>query len=283
MNTVLEPRELAAGVAMLSLRTPTLPPATHTNAYLLGSREFVVVEPASPYAEEIDKTCAWVDAEIARGRELRAILLTHHHPDHIGSVAALRERYGRPIWAHPLTAERLRGKLAIDGELDEGQRIELDGPTPLAIECIHTPGHAPGHLCFFEPSSRSLIAGDMVAGVGTIVIDTRDGDMQQYLASLARMIDIEATRLLPAHGLPIEDARGRLSFYVQHRLQREAKILAALRGFPAGASVSELVPVAYADTPAAAWPFAQLAIAAHLVKLEREEQAARRGDVWLAS
>lgn len=282
MTQVLEPREVAPGVAMLSLRTPTLPPATHTNAYLIGAREFVVIEPATPYDDEVDKARAWIDAELARGRELRAFLLTHHHPDHIGSVAALRARYGKPIWAHAATRERLADKLSIDRELVHGERIELDGTTPLALECIHTPGHAPGHLCFLEPESRTLVAGDMVAGVGTIVIDTRDGDMQQYLESLHAMMALEAACLLPAHGLPIEDAQGRLSFYVNHRLQREAKVLAAVRSFADGGTLDALVPVAYADTPSSAWPFARLAIAAHLVKLERESQVVKHGDRFRA-
>ena len=84
MNAVLEPLEVAAGIRMLSLRTPTLPPALHTNAYLIGTRELVLVEPASPYAPEIAQAIAWVAAELSAGGVLRAILLTHHYPDHIG-------------------------------------------------------------------------------------------------------------------------------------------------------------------------------------------------------
>lgn len=267
---------------MLSLRTPTLPPATHTNAYLIGSREFVVVEPASPYEDEQAQTYAWVDGELAKGRELVAVLLTHHHPDHVGGAEALRTRYGAPIWAHPYTAERLEGRLTIDRMLEGGDRIELDGPLPLALDCVHTPGHAPGHLCFFERESGALVAGDMVAGVGTILIDTRDGDMEQYLRSLAQMIELEAAQLLPAHGLPIEDPRARLTFYVQHRLAREAKIAAALASFADGATLEQLVPVAYADTPPMAWPFARLAIEAHLVKLEREGRAGCGHGAWRA-
>ena len=89
MSVVLEPMEVAPGISMLSLRTPTLPPATHTNAYLVGTRECVLVEPASPYAEEIERVAGWVERFLEQGGELRAILLTHHHPDHVGGANAL--------------------------------------------------------------------------------------------------------------------------------------------------------------------------------------------------
>ncbi len=267
---------------MLSVRTPTLPPATHTNVYLVGTRELVLVEPASPYDDEIDKLAGWVERALAAGKRLKALLLTHHHPDHAGGAARLRERLGAPLWAHPATAQRLSGRVAIDRELEHGERIELEGDAPITLQAIHTPGHAPGHLCFWEPASRSLIAGDMVASVGTILIEKSDGDMQAYLDSLAAMDALGAAQLLPAHGLPIRDAHERLQFYIRHRLAREAKVADALTQLGREALVDELVPIAYADTAQIAWPLARLSAEAHLIKLEREGRAARRGERWLA-
>lgn len=286
MNAVLAPvaaRSVAPGVSMLSLRTPTLPPATHTNAYLVGTGELVLVEPASPYPEEIAQASAWVSARLATGQTLRAVLLTHHHADHIGGAEAMRARFGVPIWAHACTAQRLEGKVGIDRILAHGERIDLDGPTPMVLEAIHTPGHAPGHLCFYEPASRSLIAGDMVASVGTILVEAVDGDMQLYLASLRALAALQASQLLPAHGQPIDDPAARLAFYVQHRLNREAKILAALSGRTAPASLDELVPVAYADTVPQAWPLARMVLEAHLIKLQREGRVDTHGQRWLAT
>ena len=287
MNAVLGPLAAASGVApgvsMLALRTPTLPPATHTNAYLVGTGELVLVEPASPYPAEIAQASAWVEARLAEKQTLRAVLLTHHHADHIGGAEAMRAHFGVPIWAHERTAQRLAGKVAIDRLLADGERIELDGPTPMVLEAIHTPGHAPGHLCFYEPASRSLIAGDMVASVGTILVEPVDGDMQLYLASLRALAARQASQLLPAHGLPIEDPAARLAFYVQHRLNREAKILAALSACTAPASFDELVPVAYADTAPAAWSLARMVLEAHLIKLQREGKVAAHGERWVAA
>jgi len=282
MSVAIEPLEVAPGLAMLSVRTPTLPPATHTNAYLVGSSELVLIEPASPYEDEIERLAAWVERALANGRRLKSLLLTHHHPDHAGGAARLRERLGVPLWAHAATAERLHGRVSIDRELGHGERIELLGETPMVLEAIHTPGHAPGHLCFWEPHSRSLIAGDMVASVGTILIEKTDGDMQAYLRSLAELDALGASQLLPAHGLPIREAHERLSFYIQHRLAREAKVLAALHDAGRESLVDELVPVAYADTAQIAWPLARLSAEAHLIKLEREGRVALRGQRWLA-
>ncbi|MDB4984842.1 MAG: hypothetical protein JWN04_20 [Myxococcaceae bacterium] len=283
MNAVLEPTEIAAGVSLLSLRTPTLPPATHTNAYLVGTGELVLIEPASPYPEELAQATAWVEARLTQGQTLRALLLTHHHVDHVGGAEAMRSHFGVPIWAHERTAERLHGKIVIDRVIDEATAIELDGPVPMRLEPMYTPGHAPGHLCFYEPDSGCLIAGDMVAGVGTILVEAVDGDMQLYLASLGALLARDATQLLPAHGLPIQAPAERLQFYIQHRLNREAKVVAALLSFARAVSLDELVPVAYADTAPYAWPLARLALEAHLIKLAREGRADRLGASWIAT
>jgi ribonuclease/clavin/mitogillin len=282
MSVSLEPMSVAPGIAMLSVRTPTLPPATHTNAYLIGTREYVLVEPASEYPEELDKLGHWVADTLGSTGRLRAILLTHHHHDHVGGALAMSRRLGAPLWAHPATAERLGNEVPIARALEDGECIALDGPEPLALEAVHTPGHAPGHLCFLERKSRALIAGDMVASVGTILIEPRGGDMQLYLASLARMDALESSQLLPAHGLPIAEAHQRLVYYRTHRLMREAKVHQALRELAREASIDELLPVAYADTSPLAWPLARMSAEAHLIKLEREGQVVRRRIGWLA-
>jgi ribonuclease/clavin/mitogillin len=276
------PLDVAQGLRMLSLRTPTLPPATHTNVFLVGTGEFVLVEPASPFKEEIDKAAAWVQAELDRGLTLKAILLTHHHGDHAGGASALRALLKVPLWAHEATAQRLGNAVKVDRLLADGERIQLDGPTPITLDVVHTPGHAPGHLCFHERVSGALIAGDMVASVGTILVEAKDGDMADYLASLEAMQELNASMLLPAHGLPIAEANERLRFYVTHRLAREAKVLAALHQRGGSGTIHELVPIAYADTSPAAWPLAAMATEAHLLKLVDDGRVEQRGSTWFA-
>lgn len=272
--------EVVPSVQLLPLRTPTLPPATHTNSFLVGSGQAVLVEPATPYREELERAVAWVEEARADGLHPLAIVATHHHADHVGGAIELARRLALPLWAHRLTAERLEGRVRFERHLEDGERIELDGPSPAALRVLHTPGHAPGHVCLIEERSGAMIAGDMVAGEGTILVEPKDGDMSAYLASLERMRAEEPTLLLPAHGGPLRDPGATLAHYVRHRLERERKVLAALGARGASATPSELVPVAYDDAPPVVWPLAALSTEAHLLKLEREGRVRREGDRW---
>ena len=274
-------KSAAPTIEVLPVRTPTLPPATHTNTFLVGTGQAVLIEPATPYQEEQDLMVDWVESARSRGVELIAILATHHHVDHIGGAAALGERLGLPLWGHAMTAQRLSGVVKLDRLLEDGERIELDGPIKTSLTSIHTPGHAPGHLCFVDEASGIMIAGDMVASVGTIIVEPTDGDMILYLESLRRMAALEPTALLPAHGDIIGDPQAKLSFYIAHRLMREGKVLGALEDHGRAARPNDLVARAYDDTPEALWPLALLSLEAHLIKLEREERITREGDGWL--
>lgn len=276
--------ELAVGdaVRVLPLVTPTLPPATHTNACLIGSGgEAIVVEPATPHDDERARLLAWLRHHEGLGTHITAIALTHHHVDHVGAADWLRTELGVPLLAHELTRSRLAGVIAIDRTLADGDVLGLDGPRPLAIEVLHTPGHAPGHVCFWEPETRTLVAGDMVAGTGTILVEATDGDVGLYLASLARLDALEPRTIVPAHGAPL--GREVLARYIAHRRAREAKILGALRELGGAREIDEIVPIAYADTPRAAWPFARLATEAHLIELAKHGIVVRAAEQWTAT
>jgi ribonuclease/clavin/mitogillin len=271
---------VAPTIQMLPVRTPTLPPATHTNTFLVGTREAVVVEPATPYKDEQDLMVEWVQAARLRGVEPIAILATHHHPDHVGGAMTLKERLQLPLWAHAMTAQRLDGIVEIDMLIQDGERIVLDGPTPTALSALHTPGHAPGHLCFTDEASNIMIAGDMVASVGTIIVEPTDGDMLLYLESLKKMSALEPTALLPAHGDVIRAPEALINFYIEHRLMREKKVLDALEARGQPSRPRHLVGEAYSDTPKHLWPLALRSIEAHLIKLEREGRITKEGDCW---
>lgn len=262
---------------ILPFRTPTLAPATHTNLVIFASEgEALVIEPATPYEDERARMLDAVRALEASGTRVTAIALTHHHPDHVGGARWLREQLDVPLLAHAVTRERLEGSVAIDREIEDAGELRVGA---LVIDVVHTPGHAPGHACFFERESKTLVAGDMVAGVGTILVEKHDGDMGLYLASLERMQTLGAERVIPAHGpvLPPDV----LPRYLAHRRAREEKIALALSQLGA-ATIDEIVPIAYADTPSAVWPIARLSTEAHLVHLERQGRAASEGSRWVA-
>ena len=258
------------------VRTPTLPPATHTNVYILGEGDLVVVDPASPYPEEQAALARVIAERTAAGERVAAIFLSHQHIDHVSGAAALGRTTGAPILAHPQTAKRLAGRIAVDTTIEEGARLPVGGRQ---VEAIFTPGHAPGHLCLLDRGSGALVCGDMVASVGTILIDTEDdGDMAIYLASLARMRTLGLRCLLPAHGPPIWNADEHLAFYIAHRLQREAKALAALGAEPR--ALDALVPIVYADADPAIYPLARRSLRAHLDKLVHEGRARAVDGGW---
>lgn len=267
-----ELREIAAGVRLLALRTPTLPPATATNTLVVGRKRLAVIEPATPYADEQVALDELLGALVGTGADVAAILLTHHHQDHTGYATALRERTGAPIHAHALTAARL--DFPVDVLLADGEEVALDDG--FALTAMHTPGHAPGHLVFGERRSGLTYAGDLVAGTGTILIDPEDdGDMIAYLASLERVAAARPTALVPAHGPVLDDPQECLRRYRAHRLMREQRVLAAIPA--AWRAVSAVLAEAYADTPPALWPLATRSLEAHLRKLATEGLVRRCG------
>jgi ribonuclease/clavin/mitogillin len=275
---MVRPRELSSSLQLFGARTPTLPPATHTNSYALGGREVVLVEPATPYADEQRDWLAWARGLVAQGRAVVAIFATHHHDDHVGGLEVLARELDVPVWAHELTVDRLapQTRALVKRRLADGDTIVLDGPRPESWRALHTPGHAPGHVCLFEERTRTVIVGDMVASVGTILIAPGDGDMQVYLEQLERLAALDARLALPAHGEPIDEPTALFRKYIAHRLAREARVLEAVRSAgAAGSDASALVPEAYADTPVHLWPIAKLSLEMHLEKLEREGRITR--------
>jgi glyoxylase-like metal-dependent hydrolase (beta-lactamase superfamily II) len=263
--------ELRPGVVMLPLATATLPPATHTNAYLVGPAgggEAVLIDPGTPFADEAERLEATIAAAAERGQRLSAVWLTHHHPDHVGGAAALRERLGVQVAAHAATAALLAGRgVAVDRELADGERVVLAGEPPFPLTVVHTPGHAPGHLCFLDETWGSLVAGDMVTGLGTVVIDPPLGDMDAYLASLDKLLALAPKTLFPAHGPAIRDGAAKLREVVEHRRWREERVLAAWRDGLREAAA--MLPRVYDDAPREAWPLAERQILAHLDRLRR--------------
>jgi glyoxylase-like metal-dependent hydrolase (beta-lactamase superfamily II) len=280
---MLRPRNVTRGVELFPARTPTLPPATHTNSYALGDREVLLVEPATPYDDERRAWVEWANGLRSQGRTLVAIAITHHHGDHVGGAAFLARELDVPLWAHEATASRIPD-VPVSRTIEADAEIKLDGPIPSTWRALLTPGHAPGHLCFWNEDSGALIAGDMVASVGTIVIEPTDGDMIEYLAQLARLADLNAAVALPAHGDPIDAPSELFHRYIAHRQMREAKVVDALaRRAAAPASLDVLLPEVYGDTSPMIWPIARMSLEAHLLKLEREGRAARNDALWSAA
>ena len=270
-----------SGILQLPLQTPTLPPAEHTNAYFLGHERRIVVD-AAPYDED---ERARLLVECRAGAPVSMLFLTHHHSDHMGAASWLAEELGVPIAGHEITRDLLSGFVDVTVLYDEGDTIDLGLDAegrPLSLEVLFTPGHAPGHLCLRDRRARTMVVGDMVASIGTIIIDPPEGDMARYLEELARLRDLGPHTLLPAHGRPIEDGVAKFGEYIAHRLAREAKVVAALEG-QREATPEALLPVAYAGTPEFLFPLAARSCLAHLEKLVKDGRAIERGGRFTAA
>jgi glyoxylase-like metal-dependent hydrolase (beta-lactamase superfamily II)/8-oxo-dGTP pyrophosphatase MutT (NUDIX family) len=272
--------EFMPGFICFPVRTPTKPPATHTNAYIVGHGELVILDPGSPDEDEQAELAACVDALLTEGRRVREIILTHHHPDHVAGVDALRQHLGGrvPVAAHGLTADALRGRVAVDRHIADGDEIELAGTPALSLRAMHTPGHTRGHLSFYEEATGALITGDNIVGLGSVLIDPPEGNMRDYLASLERYRALlpNVKVLFGGHGPAVAGPRAKIKEYIAHRLEREANILRAVR---AGASSpQEIVARVYTDVNPKAHAMAERAVLAHLEKLEAENLVARTGD-----
>lgn len=259
--------EVHPGFILYPVRTPTLAPATHTNCLVIGGPEVLVVDPGSPYPEEQDALEQALDRLIAaEGRRVRGILVTHHHGDHWGGVERLRSHLGVPVLAHPWTAPFCHADETFKG----GETIALapDGGRPWHLEVLFTPGHTPGHLALFERVSGTIVAGDLVSGLSTVIIDPPEGDMGQYVASISQLLELPATLILPGHGPPMGGPAHRLRELLAHRTMREARVLAALAdGLH---TIEEMLPTVYDDTPVDRHKLAARSALAHLLKLKNE-------------
>jgi len=256
----------------LPLRSPTLPPALHTNLYIVGQGPLLLVDPGTPDVSENDRALQTLATLAEGGHAAAGILLTHHHYDHCSGLPYLRQRLGVPVYAHPATAAKLGLPAGDYRPVNEGEVLPFG---PGGVLLLHTPGHAVGHLCVQDLASPNLIVGDMVASVGSILIEIADGgDMRVYLQSLARLralADAEQFRLWPAHGASIAEGSALISAYIAHRLLREAKVLRALSS--TATPLLDLVPGAYDDKPDVDRALASRALLAHLHKLRDEGHA----------
>lgn len=257
----LTPRlEFVPGVWLVPQRSRTLPPASHTNAYLVGGRRFVLVDPGSDDPEEVGALVDTIQRRRADGDQLAAIVLTHHHTDHVAGCAMLADLCRVPVLAHRETARRVAPlfDVAVDDSLAEGTVLDLEG---LTLICHHTPGHAPGHIALRIPERKLTLIGDLLSGFSTILIPRDGGDMQQYVASLERVRRLNPGQLFPGHGPPLPESA--LSDAVAHRRRRQQAIEAAVA---AGShDPTEIARAVYGDT--VPLPLARAQTEAHLSAL----------------
>ncbi|MFB6194237.1 MAG: MBL fold metallo-hydrolase, partial [Halobaculum sp.] len=197
-------------VDSLAVPTDTRAPTGTTNAVIVSGEERLLVDPAAA-------TDA-LDAEVAEGIDHLAV--THTHPDHTGGVAAYADR--ATVWAKRGREARFREATGVtpDRTFAEGDRV---GPARV----LDTGGHAPDHVAFATP--RGVVCGDLAVAEGSVAVAAPDGDVRAYLTALRRLHARDPSACYPGHGPTITDPRAVCARLIAHRLDREAKILAAVR------------------------------------------------------
>jgi glyoxylase-like metal-dependent hydrolase (beta-lactamase superfamily II) len=239
-------RLLALGVLLVRADNPGPLTLSGTNSWVVGRDPAYVIDPGPARPEHVSRLA---DAAQARGG-LGGIALTHDHVDHAEAVAALRERLPAPVAG-------ARG--AVDIVLSDGDRF---GP----LWALATPGHATDHLAFLD--GALCFTGDAVLGEGSVFIMPDPGALGGYLAALERLRELDLAVLCPGHGPPVWDAAGKLTGYLEHRRDRERRLVEALAA--GRRSVDELLDAAWDDVPTGMRPVAAITLAAHLDKLEEE-------------
>ncbi len=263
--------EIAPGVKRIVAPNPSMMTGPGTNTYLVGDKEFAVIDPGPAIAGHIEDIIEKSNACI------RWILVTHTHPDHSPAVASLAEASNAEVLGIPAPDGQHQDKTFSPTRiLSDGDVLET---SEFRLEAVHTPGHASNHLCYRHASLNWLFTGDHVIDGSTVVIDPPDGDMKHYIESLQRCKDLQCTALVPGHGEVIEDPTRAIDWIIEHRLEREAKVLAAVEAHP-GLTTYELVPHVYQDVNPKLYGWAERSLLAHVLKLEADGVATCAEGRW---
>jgi recombination protein RecT len=266
-----QPVPLLKNVMRLTAPNPGAMTGPGTNSYLVGdpATGYVAIDPGPNEPEHLERL--WR----AAGGDIRMIVCTHSHPDHSPGARPLQALCSGkpPILGLPSApTARAASEFAPDRSLADGEELVLEGGgLRHTLKVVHTPGHAANHLCLVLLEDGLLFSGDHILNGSTTVVDPPDGDMTAYLDSLDRLSaacekhGIEF--IMPAHGYVLGFAAQAIGHLKAHRLQREAKVIAAMQARPQG-TLQDWVELAYDDVPTRMWPVAQRSLLAHVQRIE---------------
>jgi len=248
---------------LLPVPAATRAPTGETNAYVIGSDDALLCDPAT-LTEGL--------ADAARAADVGHVAVTHHHPDHVGAVADAAEEFGLTVWARAGRADGFAAATGVDPDrtFAPGESI----PAAEGVLVLDTPGHAPEHVAF--AARDGYVSGDLAVAEGSVVVGAPEGDMRAYLSSLRRVHARAPATLYPGHGPVIDDPRGTCRRLIDHRYRRERAVAAAVDD---GAQTPDaIVDVAYDKDVSDVRDLARATVVAHLEKLAVEGRVQWDGD-----
>ena len=242
-----------------------------TNTYLFGEKQVAVLDPGPLMPEHVQ------NIQLAVPGTICWVVVTHTHSDHSPAAAPLAAATGATLVGQPPPFGGSHDQSFFPEQvLNDGDRLVTDEFT---LRAVHTPGHASNHLCYLHEELDWLYTGDHIMGGSTVVIDPPDGNMNQYLESLRRLKELGLQKFAPGHGEVLDDPDAVVDRIIDHRLQREAKLIDALKA--SGVTTAEkLVVRVYDDVDAQLHPVALRSLLAHLIKLQEEGRAHDTQDGW---
>lgn len=264
--------ELGPGVRRLVAPNPSMMTGPGTNTYLFGIEQVAVLDPGPVIESHIEMIQKF------SGAPIRWILVTHTHPDHSPAATKLAAMTGAQLLGMSAPeSEYQDGTFKADREFEDGDELAT---AEFVIEAVHTPGHASNHLCYRHVGMNWLFTGDHIIDGSTVVINPPDGNMKHYLQSLQRAKQLQCDALAPGHGEIIHEPDRAIDWLINHRLERERKVRAALARNP-NLTTRDLVPQVYEDVDRRLYAMAERSLLAHLLKLEDDGIAERVNDRWL--
>lgn len=264
---VLEPLR---GVRQILVRSHTLPPAEHTNAFLLGDQQShrVLVDPSPATPEEFEKLKA-----LCQRLVIHEVFLTHHHPDHRQYADQLARHFNAPLGLSQDTYDRIKAKSGMEFFRDLTINVYQEGDVLCRwlgqpVRIVEVPGHDEGQLALMPDNRAWCLVGDLIQGIGTVVIAKPEGNMRKYFDTLRKVIALNPRVIFPSHGIGLGSVF-RLEETLRHRELREQQVRALLSE---GKTPDEMLPLVYKDLDPRLLPLARLNIESHLDKL-REDTA----------
>lgn len=259
---IIEPLQ---GLRLIPVRSNTLPPATHTNAFLIGDSYKVLVDPSPANRTELARLLKLLDRV-----GCDEVLITHHHPDHRQFANEIAAHYDVPLALSDTTRRFVQAKdPQYFGDLLLRTYVEGDVVTRWLgqpVRVVPVPGHDAGQIALMPDNKAWFIVGDLIQGIGTVVIAKPEGHMATYFKTLQKVIDLDPAVIVPSHGMAMGTTY-RLQETLKHRQLREAAVLQLHRE---GKSPDDMLPLLYQGVDARLWPLARMNIDAHLDKLRED-------------